>query len=218
MGDPGGVLYGDFGAGQHFFSYVNLQAGAFESHEFFFEVAAGGRGGRPRVTETEDGRVDHFAVKDIGNTTRGQLVARRIPATKGVAGKSIRGEEISATDGGEGTVSVGRGVESALGNPNILCAAVDGQVKFVNNVLEVLALYEVEGDVDVSTGSIDFIGSSAVAASARLLGSPAPDPTSGRRRRWSDDTAPARSSSPGATWPASTARTIPSVNPERGST
>lgn len=140
---------------------IEVQNGQDTRHEFFFDVAGGGRG-RPRVAETQDGRVDHFAVKDIGNTTRGKLVARRIPATKGIPGKSIRGEEIPATDGGPGAVAVGRGVEHALGNPDMLVAAVDGQVKFVNNTLEVLALYEVEGDVDVSTGSIDFIGSVVV--------------------------------------------------------
>src|SRR6185503_3644432 len=73
-------------------------------------------------------------------------------------GKSIRDEEIPARDGTEGAITIGRGVEHALGNPDILVAAVDGQVKFENNTLEVLAVYEIQGDVDIATGSIDFIG------------------------------------------------------------
>jgi len=140
---------------------VEAQDGQDVRYEWFFD-AEGKGGGRARVAETEDGRVDHFAVKEIGNTTRGQLVARRLAATLGTSGKSIRGEEITAKDGGEGAIVIGRGVEHALGNADILVAGVDGQVKFNNNTVEVLALYEVEGDVDVSTGSIDFIGSVVV--------------------------------------------------------
>ena len=125
--------------------------------ELFFEHAGDG-GPRRRVEESADGRVDYFAVKDIENTKRGQAIARRIPSTQGVAGKSVRGEEIPARDGTDSAVEIGGGVEHALGNDNIYVAAIDGQVKFVDNKLTVQALYEIEGDVDLSTGSIDFIG------------------------------------------------------------
>ncbi|MEK7475463.1 MAG: FapA family protein [Candidatus Coatesbacteria bacterium] len=115
-------------------------------------------GVRKPMGESADGRVDYFAVKDIENTKRGQAIARRIPPTQGTSGKSVRGEEIPARDGTDAAVEIGGGVERALGNDNIFVAAIDGQPKFADGKLTVQALYEIEGDVDLSTGSIDFIG------------------------------------------------------------
>lgn len=137
---------------------IEPQHGKDAEYELFFQAAGEGEA-KSKPEQTEDGRVDYFAVQEIENTKRGQAVARRLPPTKGVPGKSVRGEEIPARDGQEGTVAIGRGVEHALGNENILVAAVDGQVKYIDNKLEVLALYDVPGDVDLSTGSIDFVGS-----------------------------------------------------------
>lgn len=136
---------------------VEPEHGQDAQFEFFFEKT-GETEDKPKVEETEEGKVDFFAVKEIENTKRGQIIARRIAPTTGTAGKSIKGEEIPARDGTDGAIVVGRGVEHALGNPDILVAAVDGQVKFENNTLEVLAVYEIHGDVDIATGSIDFIG------------------------------------------------------------
>ncbi len=131
-------------------------------YDFFFNQGGEGGGARPKVDETGDGRVDYFAVKDIENIKRGTAIARRIAPTKGVAGRSCRGEEIPARDGSEGGIELGGGVEHALGNENILVAALDGQVKFADNKLMVQALYDIPGDVDLSTGSVDFIGTVVV--------------------------------------------------------
>jgi len=135
---------------------VEAQHGQDAQYEFFIDQQKPEEKSKPGMTE--DGRVDYFAVQEVSSTKRGQMVARRFPPTLGVPGKSIRGEEIPARDGTEGEWKTGRGVEHALGNENILVASVDGQVKTENNILEVLALYEIPGDVDLSTGSIDFIG------------------------------------------------------------
>jgi uncharacterized protein (DUF342 family) len=135
---------------------IEPQHGQDAQYEFFIDQQKPEEKSKPGMTE--DGRVDYFAVQEVASTKRGQMVARRFPPTMGVPGKSIRGEEIPARDGTEGEWKIGRGVEHALGNENILVASVDGQVKTENNLLEVLALYEIPGDVDLSTGSIDFIG------------------------------------------------------------
>ncbi len=138
---------------------IEPQHGQDVHFELFFEQLTDQSRARVKAASAdEDGRVDHFAVREIENTKRGQAIARRIPPTKGVPGKSIKGEEIPARDGTDTAISVGRGVETALGNQSILVAAVDGQVKFENNVLEVLELYDIQGDVDLKTGSIDFVG------------------------------------------------------------
>jgi len=135
---------------------IEPQHGQDAQYELFIDQQKPEEKSKPGMTE--DGRVDYFAVQEVSSTKRGQMVARRFPPTLGVPGKSIKGEEIPARDGNEGEWTTGRGVEHALGNENIMVASVDGQVKTDNNKLEVLALYEIPGDVDLSTGSIDFIG------------------------------------------------------------
>ncbi len=140
---------------------IEPQHGQDAQYEFFFEQDAEAAA-KTRASEDEEGRVDYFAVREIENTKRGQVIARRIPPTKGIPGKSIHDEEIPARDGAETTITVGRGVDHALGNENILVAAVDGQVKLHDRTLEVLELFEVQGDVDLSTGSIDFVGAVVV--------------------------------------------------------
>jgi len=135
---------------------IEPQHGQDAQYEFFIDHQKTDEKSKPGMTE--DGRVDYFAVQEVSSTKRGQMVARRFPPTLGVAGKSVKGEEIPARDGTAGEWKTGRGIEHALGNENILVASVDGQVKTDNNLLEVLALYEIPGDVDLSTGSIDFIG------------------------------------------------------------
>lgn len=130
------------------------------SLEYLFEKNTGEAKARA-AEESGEGRVDYFAVKDIENIKRGAAIARRFPPTKGVPGKSVRGEEIPARDGVE-TMEVGGGVETALGNDSILVASIDGQVKIEGNKLTVQALYDIDGDVDLKTGSIDFIGTVVV--------------------------------------------------------
>jgi len=137
---------------------VDPQHGHDAEYEFFFDLERVETKAQ-HFEEAADGRVDYFAVQEIENTKRGHRIALRKPPTKGVPGRSIRDEEIPARDGADSKVTIGRGIEHALGNENILVAAIDGQVKFHNDLLEVLALYEIQGDVDLSTGSIDFIGS-----------------------------------------------------------
>lgn len=141
---------------------VDPEHGQDAQYDFLWEAAAEAAAARAKVEEASDGRVDYFAVKDIENIKRGTAIARRVPPTRGVAGKSTRGEEIPARDGSEGGLELGGGVEHALGNENILVAAIDGQVKFADNKLMVQALYDIPGDVDLSTGSIDFIGTVVV--------------------------------------------------------
>ncbi len=124
--------------------------------EYLFDKPSG----EPKAKAGDDsgeGRVDYFAVKDIENIKRGAAIARRFPPTMGVAGKSVKGEVIPARDGVE-TMEIGGGVETALGNENILVASIDGQVKIEGSKLTVQALYEIDGDVDLKTGSVDFIG------------------------------------------------------------
>jgi uncharacterized protein (DUF342 family) len=112
----------------------------------------------PAPEETEDGRIDYRAAHHIDNIAKGTLLARKIPATKGVSGMTVTGKATEARDGKEIEVVAGKGVVVSPANKDEWLADTDGQVIVKENKISVMALYEVPGDVNFSTGNIDFVG------------------------------------------------------------
>ncbi len=112
----------------------------------------------PVLEESEDGRVDYRAVHKIDNILKGTLLARKIPPTKGVSGMTVTGKAIEAKDGKDIEVIPGKGVVVSPENKDEWIAENDGQVVVKDNKISVMALYEIPGDVNLSTGNLDFIG------------------------------------------------------------
>ncbi len=112
----------------------------------------------PVPEETEDGRIDYRAVHKIDNITKGTILARKIPPTKGLSGMTVTGKTLVAVDGKDIDVTMGKGVVASPNNNEEWIADTDGQVIIKENKISVLALYEIPGDVNLSTGNIDFIG------------------------------------------------------------
>ena len=112
--------------------------------------------------ETEDGRVDYRATHKIENVAKGTLLARKIPPTKGMNGMTVTGRALPAADGKDIDISMGKGVVLSPDNKDEWISDTDGQVIFKENKISVLALYETPGDVNLSTGNIDFIGTVVV--------------------------------------------------------
>lgn len=111
------------------------------------------------TTEEQSDRIDYKNVKSIQNVKKGTPLAKKIPPTNGVNGMTVTGKVIKAKPGNDIKFIIGKGVEQSPDNPDLYIAANDGQVIFKNNKLEVLAIYEINGDVDMSIGNIDFVGS-----------------------------------------------------------
>jgi uncharacterized protein len=112
----------------------------------------------PVPEETDDGRIDYRAVHKIDNITKGTILAHKIPPTKGMSGMTVTGKTLVAVDGKDIDVTMGKGVVASPGNKDEWIADTDGQVIIKENKISVLALYEIPGDVNLSTGNIDFIG------------------------------------------------------------
>lgn len=108
--------------------------------------------------EREDGSVDYKEVKQLANVKAGQLIAERIPPERGIPGKAVTGEELPPKDGKEAQFKIGKNV---VVNPERtgMYAAIDGLVtKTDKEKLNVFPVYEVNGDVDYTSGNIDFVG------------------------------------------------------------
>lgn len=102
----------------------------------------------------------HFRnVIDIPTVLNGQLLATIIPATPGTAGKDVGGNPIQAKDGRPLRIRAGKNV---LHHLEQFYATADGQVSITNRAIHVNPVYEVQGDLDMKTGNIDFTGNVVV--------------------------------------------------------
>lgn len=111
-----------------------------------------------KPAELEDGKVDFKEVTSIHNVRKGQLIAQRIPAGSGTAGRAVTGESLAAKDGKEARFKIGKNVVT---DPDQLAlyAAIDGMVtRTERDKINVFPIYEVNGDLDYNVGNIDFVG------------------------------------------------------------
>jgi uncharacterized protein len=111
-----------------------------------------------RPVELEDGTVDYREVQRLANVRKGQLIAERVPAREGKAGKAVTGETLFGRKGKEARMKIGKNVvvdQEQLA----MYAAIDGiVVKTDRDKINVFPIYEVNGDVDYNIGNIDFVG------------------------------------------------------------
>ncbi len=113
----------------------------------------------------KDGRVDFYNMRDIPNVRRGEEIARKIPPIPGKNGKDVYGVEVIARNGKDPHFPVGKNVVVNKEGTSIY-ALIDGQVAITERGrINVFSIYEVHGDVDFSTGNIDFVGSVLVKGS-----------------------------------------------------
>lgn len=107
--------------------------------------------------EVEDGKVDFKKLDLINNVTKGEIIGVKIPATTGEAGKNVLGEVVPATPGKDIILTPGKNVKIS-DNGMRLISEIDGEIVFKKNIVHVYPVHVVNGDVDYSTGDIDFIG------------------------------------------------------------
>lgn len=112
---------------------------------------------KPKPEIKKDGSVDYHQLDMITNVKKGQVLATLQPAEKGVEGKTVLGGKIAAKNGK--TVRLPRGKNTILSEDNLkLIADIDGKAELINGKINVFSVFEVENNVDNSTGDIDFIG------------------------------------------------------------
>ncbi|WP_371371236.1 DUF342 domain-containing protein [Sporomusa aerivorans] len=119
--------------------------------------------GRP--AELEDGRVDYKNLNMFITVQKDALLAEKVPATAGTPGTDILGNEVLAKPGKDIMLPTGKNVYAVDGLK--IHAALAGQLVLANKKISVIPLIEVKGDVDLSTGNIEFIGSVVVKGSVQ---------------------------------------------------
>ncbi|HPA44593.1 MAG TPA: FapA family protein [bacterium] len=104
-----------------------------------------------------DGSVDFYKLSRIDSVQEGDLLARIIPPSPGQDGYTVTGERIPGPEGESHAVRLGENVVLSENGAEIR-AGIAGQIHFEDNTISVRPIYVVGGDVDFSTGNLDFIG------------------------------------------------------------
>lgn len=113
---------------------------------------------RYQPLETDDGKVDYKEITRLNNVRKGQLIAELVPPLPGRPGTAVTGESIPNKSGKEARFKIGKNVVLSP-DQTAMYAAIDGLVTMTDKgKLNVFPVYEVNGDVDYSTGNIDFVG------------------------------------------------------------
>ncbi|MDR2052285.1 MAG: FapA family protein [Treponema sp.] len=111
-----------------------------------------------KLVEGADGKVDFKNINIIRNVVEGQPLAKKMPAEQGVPGKNLSGEMIPAVNGRDIPMPAGKNAKVA-GDGETIIAETSGQVLLVEDKINVEPVYQVKGNVNLSTGNINFLGS-----------------------------------------------------------
>lgn len=121
---------------------------------------------KARPQELEDGRVDYYHLGVVQSATPGQVLAVRVPPTKGVPGVTVTGQPLTPKPGRDVRLPKGKNTEVGS-DSDTLVAQSTGQIVVIAGKVNVLPVYDVRGDIDFSTGNIDFVGSVTVGGTVR---------------------------------------------------
>lgn len=113
---------------------------------------------RPEIRK--DGRADFYDLNLIDIVKKGDWLGEKIPATEGQDGKTVTGKIVPAMKGKDKLLRYDtHTVEEVIENEkSVLRAKVDGAVIIENGKVKVDNHLIIQGDVDYSTGSLNFNG------------------------------------------------------------
>ena len=107
--------------------------------------------------EKNDGTVDFRNINTITQIRSGQVIAKKIPATKGEPGMSVSGEEIPPAPGND--VRLPGGKNTQISDDGLCLLAIrNGFVYKDGEVIHVGDLLPIPKDVDFSVGNIKYTG------------------------------------------------------------
>ncbi|MCX7038860.1 MAG: FapA family protein [Spirochaetes bacterium] len=116
------------------------------------------------VLREKDGRVDFKDISRIENVVAGQMLARKILAEPGTPGQTVGGTVIPATKGRDCELSIGKNVKLSEDGSCAL-AEINGQVLLLGGKINVEPVYLINGDVNLHTGNVLFLGTVIVKGS-----------------------------------------------------
>jgi uncharacterized protein len=117
--------------------------------------------GTPSFLKEKNGRIDFKDKNLVQNVVEGQVLAEKIPAEKGIKGRTVTGKTLEARDGADKELKIGNNTAFSKDGLSVM-ASCNGQVLLVSEKITVESIYLVEGDVNLTTGNIHFLGTVVV--------------------------------------------------------
>ena len=116
----------------------------------------------PRVVQhqaevDESGRVDYTSLNFVQNVKIGDAICQVVPPVPGVHGRTVTDQELTAREGRVATPPSGRNTMLSE-DGEMVVATKAGHVEFNGVSFQVNPVLEIEGNVDYSTGNINFLG------------------------------------------------------------
>ncbi|MEA1960038.1 MAG: FapA family protein [Bacillota bacterium] len=107
--------------------------------------------------EDEKGNVNYHDLGITCNVRRGEPLVKRVPPVVGEKGIDITGQELLPRTGKN--VVLPRGKNTVCDEENtLLYAAIDGHAGVIEGKIFVDPVFTLNGDVDLSSGDLDFVG------------------------------------------------------------
>lgn len=105
-----------------------------------------------------DGRIDYKDMRYIQNAEIGRVLATKTPATAGVPGTNVYGKEVAAAGGREFPLKPGQNTKLSDDGLQIVASA-NGAIVFTNGEVSIKDVLTINGDVDISVGNLESLGS-----------------------------------------------------------
>jgi hypothetical protein len=105
----------------------------------------------------KNGRVDFKELNLVQNVVEGQVLAKKVPAGRGEAGRTVTGRMLPAKDGQDIDLPVGKNVRLS-DDGSTAYAEINGQVIMTAGKISVEPVHVVNGDVNLRSGNVLFLG------------------------------------------------------------
>lgn len=109
----------------------------------------------------KNGRVDFKEQNLIENVEAGQLLAKKVALQQGEPGSTVTGRSLSASPGKDIELELGKNIKLSDDGLTVI-ALINGQVILTGGKINVEPVYTVDGDVNMHTGNILFLGTVVV--------------------------------------------------------
>ncbi|MDR1839447.1 MAG: FapA family protein [Treponema sp.] len=117
-----------------------------------------------KLKEGANGKVDFKELNVIQNVVQNQILAKKVPPEDGIDGKTVSGKLLPARAGSDIPLPLGTNVHVGEEGDTIL-SDINGQVILANGKVNVEPVLNIEGDVNLKTGNIIFLGTVIISGS-----------------------------------------------------
>jgi uncharacterized protein (DUF342 family) len=110
-----------------------------------------------KLKEGANGKINFKELNIIQNVVQNQPLAKKMPPEDGVDGKTVTGKILPAKSGNDIPLPLGTNVHVG-DDGDTIASDINGQVILANGKINVEPVLTIEGDVNLKTGNIIFLG------------------------------------------------------------